>query len=114
MIQDAEKFAEDDKAAKKLIDSRNNFDSYVNSIRQTLNSNLEELKKRLSEEEMKSLKDAIKEAEDWLLENTNATSEEFQLRQKDLENLANPLIGKFYGKKNQGDEEDEADNPYDL
>jgi len=86
MIQDAEKFAEDDKLAKKQIDSRNNFDSYVNSIKQTLDSSKAELSKKLSEEEMKSLKDAIKDAEDWLMTNSSASREEFEQRQKDLEN----------------------------
>lgn len=113
MIEDAERFAEDDKAAKKQIDARNNFDSYVNSITQTLANSKEELKKKLSEEEMKSLKDAIKEAEDWLNTNNSASKEEFEQRQKDLESLASPLIGKFYGKRNQKDDEEE-ENPYDL
>merc|ERR1712146_724095 len=50
MIKEAEEFAEEDKKAKEQIDARNNLDSYIHSMKNTV-EDPDKLKDKLSEEE---------------------------------------------------------------
>ena len=84
MIEEAEKFAEQDKAAKEKIDAKNAFESYIYSMRNTI-EDPEKLANKITEEEKSTIKDAISEAQTWLDSNANAEKEEFEAEQKKLE-----------------------------
>jgi heat shock protein 5 len=68
MVKEAEEFAEEDKVAKEKIDSRNQFDNYVFSMKNTI-EDPEKLANKLSEEEKTTIKTALTEAETWLKSN---------------------------------------------
>jgi molecular chaperone DnaK len=58
MVKDAESHAEDDRKKKELVEERNRLDSLIYSTEKTLNEN----RAKLSEADIKSLEDAIKDA----------------------------------------------------
>merc|ERR1712007_87898 len=64
MIKEAEEFAEDDKKAKEQIDARNNLDSYVHSMKNTI-EDADKLKDKLSDEGKATISDAVKEGQSW-------------------------------------------------
>lgn len=72
MVEEAEKFAEEDKLLKEKIDTKNSFESYIYSMRNTVEDK-DKLAEKLSEEEKEQINDAIKEAQDWLMENPDAS-----------------------------------------
>jgi heat shock protein 5 len=95
MVKEAEDFAEEDKKTKEKIEARNGLDSYVYSMKQTVESP-EKLADKLSEEDKATVQDAIKQTEEWLSTNPEAEKEEFEAKQKELEEVCNPIISKAY------------------
>lgn len=95
MLRDAEEFAEQDKLAKEKIDSRNSFDSYIHSMKNTI-EDPEKLANKLSDDEKETIKEAVKEAQEWLSANQEADKEDFEEKQKALEQVCNPIISKVY------------------
>jgi len=61
MLKDAEVFAEQDKIAKERIDAKNSLDSYVHSMRNTV-EDPEKLANKIDEGDKSTIKDALKEA----------------------------------------------------
>jgi heat shock protein 5 len=95
MIEEAEKFAEQDKVAKEKIDAKNAFESYIYSMRNTI-EDPEKLANKISEEDKSKIKEAISDAQSWLDSNQGADKEDFEEHQKTLENVCNPIISKAY------------------
>ena len=95
MIKEAEEFAEEDKKTKEKIEAKNGLDSYVYSMKQTVESP-EKLADKLSEDEKQTIQDALKETEEWMNTNQEAEKEEYEEKQKALEGVCNPIISKAY------------------
>ena len=58
MLRDAEMFADEDREAKEKIDARNSFESYIYSIRNTI-EDPEKLKDKLDEDDLDVIEDAL-------------------------------------------------------
>lgn len=56
----------------------------------------DKLKGKISEAEKKTVLDAVSEALGWLEENSEAESDEFREKLKDLEDVVNPIVAKAY------------------
>lgn len=84
MLREAEEFAEQDKIAKERIEARQSLDNYVYSIKSSMND-AEKLKGKLSSDDQETLDEAIKEGQDFLDQNPEATKEEFEEKRKELE-----------------------------
>ena len=71
----------------------------------------DKLAEKLSEEEKDKINDAIKEAQDWLMENPDASVEDTREKQKEMEGICNPIIAKFYQQQGgpRGGEDDDTD-----
>jgi len=113
MIKEAEEFAEDDKKAKEQIDARNNLDSFIHSMKNTV-EDPDKLKDKLGEEEKATILDAVKESQTWFEANQTATTEEYQEQQKKIESICNPIVQKAYGGQAPPQGESEYENPEDL
>jgi heat shock protein 5 len=61
MLKEAEEFAGQDKLAKERIDAKNSLESYIYSMKNTV-EDPEKLAKKLDEDDKKKIKDALKEA----------------------------------------------------
>jgi len=58
----------------------------------------EKLANKIDESDKKTIKDALKEAQDWLEANPNAEKEDFDEQLKELESICNPIVSKAYSK----------------
>merc|ERR1712134_219359 len=97
MVKEAEDFAEEDKKVKERIDARNGLESYLYNLKNTLN------------EDEKELEDIIDETLDWMDENPEAEKEDYDEKQKEVENIANPIMKNMYAGGAGGEEDDFGD-----
>ena len=109
MVREAEEFAEEDKKVKERIDARNGLESYVYNLKNQLEDDDKGLADKLSPEDKKELQDTIDETLDWMDENPEAEKEDYDERQKEVENIANPIMRNMYAGGAGGDDEDMGD-----
>ncbi|KAG5175578.1 molecular chaperones GRP78/BiP/KAR2, HSP70 superfamily [Tribonema minus] len=96
MVEEAEKYAEEDKEVKKRIDAKNGLESYLYNLKNILEDTEKGVADKISESDKEELENEIQEALDWLDENTNADSEEYVEKQKEVEAIANPIMKGIY------------------
>jgi len=112
MVREAEEFADEDKAAKDRVDSRNALEGYCFNLKNQLEDEDKGLGTRVDDEEKAIIEKAVEDALEWLDENQEADAEEYKAKQKEVEEAVNPIIQKLYqdGGAPGGDEfEDEDD-----
>jgi len=95
MVAEAEKYKAEDEAAAERIQSKNGLESYAYNLRNTLND--EKVSSKLVGDDRAKLETAIDNAISWLDKNHEASKEEFEHHQKELEKVANPIMSKMYG-----------------
>ncbi|WIA23788.1 hypothetical protein OEZ86_007102 [Tetradesmus obliquus] len=93
MVQEAEEFAEQDKAVKAKVDSKNQLETYIYSVKSTVE---DKAKDKVSAEDKKTVLDAVKEAMEWVEENSEADADEYNERRKELEDVVSPIMSKLY------------------
>ena len=76
MVQEAEKFAEEDKALKERIDAKHSLQNYIYTMRNTIEDK-DKLADKLDEDDKSTIADALSEAEEWLASNDDASREDF-------------------------------------
>ena len=94
MVDEAEDFKEDDTKQRERIEQRNALDGYIFSVKQSLND--EKLKDKFTEDDKNSIQDKIKEVQEWYDDNMEASKEEYEEKQKELESVFNPIMMKVY------------------
>ena len=94
MVAEAEKFKEQDEAEASRIASKNQLESYAYSVKNT--SSEKAFEEKVDAAEREELTKACDETIAWLDANLTATKEEFDDKQKELEQVVNPIMTKFY------------------
>jgi len=94
MCREAEKNAEKDKEIKERVESKNNLESFTYNTRNTLKE--ETIKSQLSESDQSKIEEGIDSTLRWLEINTSATKSEYISKQKELENIIQPIMTKLY------------------
>jgi L1 cell adhesion molecule like protein len=95
MLAEAEKFKEEDEAEARRVSAKNGLESYAYSLRNTLSDS--KVDEKLDAADKETLRTEIDKIVSWLDENQQATREEYEEHQKELEAIANPIMMKFYG-----------------
>ncbi|KAG7080730.1 hsp70-like protein [Colletotrichum scovillei] len=95
MLAEAEKFKDEDEAEAQRVSAKNGLESYAYSLRNTLSDS--KVDEKLEADDKEKLKTEIDTIVTWLDENQQATREEYEERQKELEGIASPIMMKFYG-----------------
>ena len=95
MINDAEKFADDDKKVKEKVEGRNELESYAYSLKTQLGDK-EKLGGKLSSEDKETIEKAIDEKIKWLESNQDAEAEDYKTQKKELEEIVQPIMSKLY------------------
>merc|ERR1712095_30014 len=94
MVNDAEKFKEEDNKQKDRISAKNGLESYCFNMKTTIED--EKMADKISEDDKKKITDKCDDAIKWLDANQLAEVEEFQEKQKEVEAVCNPIITKLY------------------
>jgi len=94
MVNDAEKYKNEDEKQKNRIAGKNALESYAFHMKSTVED--EKLKDKISADDKKTIVDKCNETISWLDSNQLAEQEEFEHKQKELEGICNPIITKLY------------------
>ncbi|CAM9407189.1 unnamed protein product [Chrysoparadoxa australica] len=102
MVQEAEEFAEQDRLDRERIEARNGLEGYLYNVK---NSYEGPLKEKLSEDDLEMLQSSVDGALRWVEEETDAdtTKEDYDLKQKEVEAVVNPIISKAYSAEGGGE-----------
>merc|ERR1711881_782515 len=119
MIQEAEQFADEDKKVKERVDAKNAFDNYLHSMRVAAEGSGDNkgLSEKLDDEEKDTIKDALKDGEEWMSSNPDADADEVKDKHKEIEGICAPIVSKHYGGGAHGagaDDDDEGDDHDEL
>nr|WCR76214.1 hypothetical protein CORT_0B08150 [Candida orthopsilosis] len=95
MVNEAEKFKEEDEKEAARVQAKNQLESYAYSLKNSLSE--EQFKSKLDASEIEEVTKAAEETISWLDANQTATQEEYADQQKELESKANPIMAKAYG-----------------
>ena len=94
MVNEAEKYKKEDEEAASRISAKNGLESYAYNLRNSLND--EQLKDKFDAADKSKLETAVNETISWLDNSQEASKEEYEERQKELEGVANPIMQKIY------------------
>lgn len=102
MVSEAEQYKAEDEAAKAKIEARNALENYCYSLRSTVTD--DKVKDKISAEDKSAIETKVAEALQWLeeSENANAEKEEYESKQKEVEEVATPIITKMYQSEGGG------------
>merc|ERR1712159_466411 len=114
MVNDAEKFADEDKKVKERVEARNEIEGYLYGLKNQVNDE-EKLGAKLSDEDKTTILEAVDEKISWLEENQEADSEEFKDAKKEVEDIVGPIIQSLYkdGAGGAGGEAPEEEDEHD-
>ncbi|OWB75737.1 hypothetical protein B5S31_g5695 [[Candida] boidinii] len=117
MIEDGEKYAEQDKLFKEKIEAKNDLEKYAFGLKTQVSD--ESAAEKLTEDEIETVLDALKEALEFIDENEDATTEDYAEQKEKLIKIASPITTKLFIQQPGGgegaDEDDEDfDDDYDY
>lgn len=92
MIAEAEAYKEEDKEHKRCLESRNQLETYVYSVKQSVIDNGEEL----NDQEKTTLLQDCQDAIIWMDSNTDSLREEFETKLTELMRKWSKTLAKFY------------------
>lgn len=113
MVEEAEEFAEEDKKIKERIDSRNSLETYAYNMKNTV-SDSDKLGDKLEESDKSTIQDAVKEVLEWLDENQEADTEEYEEKLKEIEGICNPIVSQAYQQNEEDSESGDIDDHDEL
>merc|ERR1712167_98331 len=79
MVNEAEEFAEDDKRVRDKIDSRNQLENYVYSMKNTLSDSEKGVADKISDDDKETIE-----------------KEDFEEKLKEVQDVCSPIISKVY------------------
>merc|ERR1711994_751661 len=100
MVNDAEKFKDEDEAQRQRLEAKNGLESYIFNMKSSLDQ--EQVKAKLSADELSNAKTQLDAAITWLDANQLAEKDEFTDKQKEIESNLKTLIEKIYSEGGAG------------
>ena len=89
MIKEAEQYKEDDENQVKLVEKRNSFEGLIYGAKTAIES--DGWKEKVEEDKRTELLNKIEEIKTWLNESETRTLEEYDEKQKEFEEIYNPI-----------------------
>jgi len=94
MVNEGEKYKEEDNMYKETIESKNKLDALVYQTKSTIEN--DEIKSKLEESELKLVSDLLTETELWL--DSDHTKEEYETKMTEVNGKINPIMMKVYSE----------------
>ncbi|PNS16230.1 chaperone DnaK [Sphaceloma murrayae] len=102
MVEEAEKYADEDKATRDRVEARNGLENYAFSLSSQLKDE-EGLGGKIEADDKETILEAVKETTEWLEANgPTANAEDFNEQKEKLSNVAYPITSKLYGSSGGG------------
>lgn len=115
MVKEAEEYAELDLKEKEKVEARNQLEGYLYNIKNSIinddNENDGGNGMKMGEEDRETLKQTVNDALVWMEDHPGVEKEEYDMKQKEVENVVNPIMKRVYesgnssGGGNGGEEE---------
>lgn len=96
MVSEAEKYKAEDEEAAARITAKNGLESYAYNLRNSLTD--DKLADKFDAADKTKLETAVNEAIQWLDASQEASKDEYESKQKELEAVANPIMQRLYGQ----------------
>lgn len=104
MVEEAERFKEEDEQQRQRQNARNEYENYIYSMKNTLDD--DKMREKIGSDDYEKIMKKIKEGEE-VLNVVDVTKEEYNKALKELENLINPILqrvvqdgnGEFMGQQ---------------
>ena len=99
MVNEGEKFAEEDKLHKETIEEKNKLDALVYQTRSTIEN--DNIKGKIEETDLKLVEDVLTETELWL--DTEHAKEDYENKMTEVNSKINPIMMKVYSEGSGGE-----------
>ena len=93
MVKEAEEYAEQDAAERDKVQAKNGLEAYLYNLKSSISDTLSA---KLSEDDKSTLGTTVDDALVWLEDHPGAEKSEYDDKQKEVEQIANPIIKKAY------------------
>merc|ERR1711871_1871966 len=107
MVKEAEEFADEDKKVQERITAKNSLESYLYRMKNDPDDDEKGIAAKIEPAEKDELVSLIDETLDWMEENPEADAEEFAEKQKEVEQVVNPIMRKVYADGGNAGEDEE-------
>jgi heat shock protein 1/8 len=94
MVNEADKFKDEDQKTKLRIEAKNSFENFCFHMKNTLVD--EKLREKFTEDDKTLIEEAAKEGLQWLESNAMAEPSEIEAEQKKLEAKFHPIMTRIY------------------
>jgi heat shock protein 1/8 len=124
MIEQAEKYREDDKKNYARVEAKNVLESFIYQWRNQINN--DEFKNKLSKSDFETIKTAIEDARVWLDSHQNEEKDTYTEKHMELQKITTPILGNVYKTagvsgepsepsefRDKADDEDEMDETFE-
>ena len=109
MVADAEKYKKEDEMQQEKIAARNSLESYVYSVKMTAED--PNVVNKLNADDLEIVKNKTQEVMAWLDRNSMADKEEYEEKQKDLQQVCSPIMAKLHGQQQPQQGYSSSDGP---
>jgi heat shock protein 1/8 len=92
MVEESEKFKEQDEKIRKDVDAKNSLESYLYNLKNTMDE------EKTPVEIKDKANPTIKEGLDWIADNGDVGFEEYEAKQKEIEGIITPIMQELYSK----------------
>jgi len=98
MVDEANQYSEQDKLNKEKVEAKNSLESYCYNLKNSVEG---ELSSKLEEADKNSILTKVNEVIDWFGENPDEEKETYDNKQKEVEEVSNPIMMKMYQQQQQ-------------
>ena len=96
MVNEAEKYKEQDEEQKEIIEAKNTLESIVYQAKNTMSK--DEVKSKLDEADIETVNNAVADGESWLYSDVGSrTKDDYNNKLKELNDTINPIMMKLQG-----------------
>ncbi|KAJ3431383.1 mediator of RNA polymerase ii transcription subunit 37c-related [Anaeramoeba flamelloides] len=113
MVNDGEKFKEQDQKVKAKIESRTGLEQYCYNMKRSVTDN-NQIKDQISEDNKNKIIKTCEEGIKWLDNNMEASKEEFDDKLKEIEQVCSPIISQLYKQPNSCGDKQNCYNDQDV
>lgn len=110
LVREAEEFAEEDRLSRERAEARNALEAIVSITAAQVDTEKEgNIVEKLSKTDVEKVREAIKEAQDWMMANLDARKEEIDEAREKFEKVVQPILAEHFGHASMGGSNPEYD-----